>query len=331
VRNISEVYARCRPYLTPAVRHSANHPFWTAGRVIKVETGQRRQVLRQPACIVASSGMLLGGPSVLYARHLVENPANAIFITGYTDEESPGRRLQQLASGDELTLSGKTYRLACQVRRFGLSGHADAEQLATLVAHFQPRLTFLVHGEKEGRAGLQARLADRYQVHLPQNTERVTLSEPMWLTGQPPYMLGRRGKRLGQSQAAKDITPLAGEPLARLPRLGVQRQQPIIEGVLMRESIPSNFPCFYCGQEKLVTIDLSRRLLSWACPGCGRKFEEGIMNLKQKEVSRLSAAEQELLADLILVSLRLHEPTLDKDWPTLLAKPEQWRHWLAQP
>ena len=52
-----------------------------------------------PAVIVASSGMLAGGPSLSYARSLAPKPENAILLTGYQDEESPGRRLQEL--GDQ--------------------------------------------------------------------------------------------------------------------------------------------------------------------------------------------------------------------------------------
>ena len=51
----------------------------------------------QPCIIVASSGMLAGGPSLAYCQELVQNPQDAIFLTGYQDEESPGRALLDLA------------------------------------------------------------------------------------------------------------------------------------------------------------------------------------------------------------------------------------------
>ena len=51
-----------------------------------------------PAIIVSSSGMLAGGPSLAYARALASQPHHAILLTGYQDEESPGRRLQEMAT-----------------------------------------------------------------------------------------------------------------------------------------------------------------------------------------------------------------------------------------
>jgi predicted metal-dependent RNase len=66
-----------------------------------VETNQQRNTLiwqADPAVIVASSGMLAGGPSLTYARALAGKPQHAILLTGYQDEEAPGRRLQELAS-----------------------------------------------------------------------------------------------------------------------------------------------------------------------------------------------------------------------------------------
>ena len=56
-------------------------------------TSQRDEILAGPPCvIVSSSGMLTGGPSQYYARRLALDPANCIALTGYQDEESPGRR-----------------------------------------------------------------------------------------------------------------------------------------------------------------------------------------------------------------------------------------------
>lgn len=57
--------------------------------------------------IVASSGMITGGASVYYAKTLLERENAAIFISGYTDEESPGRLLQNLQTGDTIELDGK--------------------------------------------------------------------------------------------------------------------------------------------------------------------------------------------------------------------------------
>ena len=48
------------------------------------------------AVFVSSSGMLSGGPSVLYAQKLLPREDACIILTGYQDEESPGRKLMDL-------------------------------------------------------------------------------------------------------------------------------------------------------------------------------------------------------------------------------------------
>ena len=42
-----------------------------------------------PSVVVASSGMLTGGASVVYAKHFASDERNAILLTGYQDEEAP--------------------------------------------------------------------------------------------------------------------------------------------------------------------------------------------------------------------------------------------------
>ena len=397
VRHVADVYNSQRRYLAPLLRDRRGHIFWKRNKVIRVEASKRDEILDEPCCIVASSGMLLGGPSVFYASELVSYPANAIFITGYTDEESPGRRLQELAPGEKLLLDGESYEVACQVRKFGLSGHGDAEQLTKVVEHFQPRLTLLVHGHKNGREKLKQRIPNRYQVDLPMNNETFTLLKPFWMIGQRPYLLQDVDKAVVRSQPAEYVLPLIGnvafewaeqtpDPLTEaeeealfeellldwsememeynetanqsteevselindiLPDLHEQesQQQTVAqestqeaaqktaeeeEGFLVRTGIPSKFFCLFCGEEKKFTIDLGLRTVYWYCPGCQRTYRDTILNLKVKDLNKLSREQQETLGDLIQVCLYLHEPILAKNWLEFLDEPEKWRHFLTK-
>ncbi len=82
------------------VNNSATEPFideQTKPFVRAIARQQERPLaMAQPSVIIASSGMLNGGASVYYAKTLLERDNAAIFISGYTDEESPGRLLQNL-------------------------------------------------------------------------------------------------------------------------------------------------------------------------------------------------------------------------------------------
>ena len=44
--------------------------------------------------------MLSGGPSAGYCQELAKNANDAILLTGYPDEESPGRALLDLARSE---------------------------------------------------------------------------------------------------------------------------------------------------------------------------------------------------------------------------------------
>ncbi len=140
----------------------------------------------ESCCIVSSSGMLTGGPSVGYAQRLLGNPRNAVLFPGYTDEESPGRKLQALRPGDTLMLDGEPVLVRAQVERVNLSAHADGPQLAQLAAHLRPRSVVLVHGEPESRGKLGAMLGDAYTVFQPKAGKQIMpFATPRWLGALP--------------------------------------------------------------------------------------------------------------------------------------------------
>ncbi|MEP7191155.1 MAG: MBL fold metallo-hydrolase, partial [Roseiflexaceae bacterium] len=182
VRTVCAAYASFPTALTPALRNHiqrGGRPFF-GGTVKPIETpAQRERILAEPpCCIIASSGMLTGGPSAFFAARLVDRPEASILITGYQDEEAPGRKLLDAASGSNRTLmlQGKPVTLRCRVEKYGLSAHADGTELAGLVSALKPKAVALVHGDPESRAALAARLRDQTVVLLPRDGESVTVS-----------------------------------------------------------------------------------------------------------------------------------------------------------
>ncbi len=179
VRTVCAAYAGFPEALTPALRNHimrGGRPFF-GGSTQAVETpAQRERILAgPPCCIVASSGMLTGGPSAFYAARLVEQPDASILITGYQDEEAPGRKLLNAADGGTLTLEGRALPVRCRVAKYALSAHADGTELAGLVSALGPKAVALVHGDAEARAALAARLRGQTEVLLPRDGEIVPL------------------------------------------------------------------------------------------------------------------------------------------------------------
>jgi hypothetical protein len=114
--------------------------------------------------------MLTGGPSAWFAARLAGREDASIFITGYQDEESPGKRLLDLAEHKSSTLEvgGQQVSVNCQVAKYSLSAHADGSELAAYAASLHPRKIALVHGDQDARTALRTLLTST-EVVLPAN------------------------------------------------------------------------------------------------------------------------------------------------------------------
>jgi Cft2 family RNA processing exonuclease len=180
VRSVNAVYAEFGEELANPVRKRVargEDPFYNEWiGAISVPADRERVLAGPPCCIVASSGMLIGGASSFYAERLVSDPKNLIAITGYQDEESPGRALLDLtrktAPEDRvLMINGERKTVSCAVESYSLSAHADGGELAALVRCLGPRAVCLVHGDPDARGALAESLDPllRDGVHMPDN------------------------------------------------------------------------------------------------------------------------------------------------------------------
>lgn len=135
----------------------------------------REEIIKEPCVIVSSSGMLTGGPSQWYAEKLAGDEKNLIAITGYQDEESPGRRLLELTDEKDddkkLKLGDKEIPVKCAVDKFGLSAHADMSEILSLVNFLYPKKVFLIHGDPDviDFLGREVQRDIRTDVYVPQN------------------------------------------------------------------------------------------------------------------------------------------------------------------
>lgn len=165
VRAVCAVYGRhasyVSRYLAQEIRR-APHPFYTETIQPVTQPDDRKRVLATSPCIiVTSSGMLAGGPSLAYAQVLAQNPKDAIFLTGYQDEESPGRALLELARTEgpkELKLGAATVPVACRFATYGLSAHADRMQMVSVIEALEPQTVVLVHGDDNAKETLRQSL-----------------------------------------------------------------------------------------------------------------------------------------------------------------------------
>ncbi|WP_373893866.1 MBL fold metallo-hydrolase [Virgibacillus sp. CBA3643] len=177
VTPVSRIYRSYPHFLKGPVAHrirTNGDAFLTEGRCIAVNAPDRKEIVNgKPGCIVASSGMLTGGASAWYAKHLVADKKNAVFLTGYQDEESPGKKLLALAEGkaDTLDIDGTTHQVNARVDKFGLSAHADANEMTRFIETLEPTYTLLVHGDDDARESLAEQIHPRFNPILVENGE----------------------------------------------------------------------------------------------------------------------------------------------------------------
>lgn len=179
IRDINIMYTRNPSYLKNSLGKrilKGSEPFYTK-EIQPVAPMQKREELLsgdEPAIFLSSSGMLTGGPSALYAQRLVSSENACIIITGYQDEESPGRQLLQLLEkpGDaSLSINGSTLPVKCRIAQVGLSAHGDKMEIEGLIERLSPRHIYLVHGNRDAIEELGRELSCqdfRRQVYLPE-------------------------------------------------------------------------------------------------------------------------------------------------------------------
>ncbi|MDR2179669.1 MAG: MBL fold metallo-hydrolase [Synergistaceae bacterium] len=138
--------------------------------------------------IISSSGMLTGGPSQWYAEKLAGVEKNAIALTGYQDEESPGRQLLELlAPGNAaealppeeraLKIGEKSIPVKCDIGMYGLSAHADKMEILGLAQSLAAKRVFFNHGNEDVVNSLGAEFQKEFngRVYIPKNGETFEL------------------------------------------------------------------------------------------------------------------------------------------------------------
>ncbi|WP_257232683.1 MBL fold metallo-hydrolase [Streptomyces sp. Rer75] len=131
-------------------------------RVRRVKDRRAEQLTFRQGVVVSTAGTLRGGPAVIWARDILPDPANALFICGYQDEDAPGRRLLELADGNgTLDLPDGPVEVRAAVRQFQLGAHADRRGLLRVIDEVQPHEIMLVHGREEAQRRFRRLLRER--------------------------------------------------------------------------------------------------------------------------------------------------------------------------
>lgn len=124
---------------------------------------------RQPAVVIAASGMCAGGRVVNYLKAMLSDPRHDILFVGYQAQGTPGRAIQQYGPrGGYVILDGERFDIRAQVHSIGgYSAHADQRGLLEFASGIPvpPRLIKLVHGDVPAKRAL----ADELSKRLPES------------------------------------------------------------------------------------------------------------------------------------------------------------------
>ena len=221
VRDVNSIYSQFPDELQRRLRRTAKQreSLFDSNVIKEVPRNHKPEdvLAGEPCCIVASSGMLIGGRSVQYAEHLVRDSKNLIAITGYQAEGTPGCALWNWVEvgrpPDQMweLKDQEPVRVECQVKKYSLSAHADSKELLALVEKVQPRKLFLVHGDTEARGELfksVGKACSAVDAKLPENGQTYLVKKRVGIS---------RGRQLSNDRILSEVAAFVRKMRAERP------------------------------------------------------------------------------------------------------------------
>ena len=166
ISEASAIHMSYAHYLGFDVRKSVSegvNPFTSSYFTVINGISKREEVFadESPSIIMATSGMLEGGPSVEYFKHISPNPVNKIIFVSYQINGTLGRRVLD-GSISEASMIDKTGKVKvipvrCSKQKIdGFSGHSDFNQIMNFISKIKPKRVLVNHGEDQNPRMWQA-------------------------------------------------------------------------------------------------------------------------------------------------------------------------------
>lgn len=170
--------------LREKIFHQGKNPF-TSEIFTQVDGYQARDdiIAGGPCIIMATSGMLQGGPSVQYLKGIAEDPNSSIIFCSYQVEGTLGRRIQKgYREFQAMSSTGKStpVKIKLNVHTIeGFSGHSNRSQIISFIRKVKPRpeRVITLHGEATKCMGLASVIHKRLksETRSPVNMETIIL------------------------------------------------------------------------------------------------------------------------------------------------------------
>ena len=169
--------------LSQAILHEKKNPFLSEIFERVDSVAKRKEVCRrdEPCIVLATSGMLSGGPVMDYLTTWASESANTLIFVGYQAEGSLGRKLQQrnarvvtvVNNGKQMDIEVNMAMETCE----GFSGHSDRKQLVKYLRKMKPRpeKVIFLHGDESKCLELSSAVYKKLKLETvaPKNLETI--------------------------------------------------------------------------------------------------------------------------------------------------------------
>ncbi len=163
--------------------HKENNPF-LSDVFKRVGSQKERQqiILEEGACLIlATSGMLQGGPSVQYLKNLAEGSKHSLVFSCYQPPGSMGYRIRNGETEIMMREEGKSQvlKINMEIHRVEITNHSDRRQLMNFIKRCnpQPRKVIVVHGEASRCLDLASSIHKQFKIETvaPKNLEVIRI------------------------------------------------------------------------------------------------------------------------------------------------------------
>jgi KH/beta-lactamase-domain protein len=170
-------------HLQREIFHYGRNPFLSE-MFHRVVPRERDKVIdsSEPAVVIATSGMLVGGPAIEYLKAFAPDRKNTLLFIGYQGEGTLGRRIQK--GWKEVPIHEKGRNVGLEIRMdvetvHGLTGHSGRNQLIGFLHRLgsSPERVIVNHGDpkKVMELSRDIRRMFRADALAPKNLESVRL------------------------------------------------------------------------------------------------------------------------------------------------------------
>jgi len=170
--------------LREKILHQGKNPFLSDFFETVSAQSERLDIIKGGPCIImATSGMLIGGPSVQYLRGLAEDSKNSLVFVSYQVRGTLGSRIQKgFREFQYVDSKGRTQLVKHNLKVFtleGFSGHSSRSQISQFLRRIQPRpkLVIVNHGEESKVISMSTMIHKklRKSTKSPRNLETLLL------------------------------------------------------------------------------------------------------------------------------------------------------------